>query len=282
MKRSVLAVLVLGLFGQTAQAEKPEVIYGWKHSLVGALGLTQVAFKDWQQGGEDALAWTLALEGQSVQDRPKTNWTTSSKFAFGQTKLGDQGTRKTDDKIDIETVFTYKIDVYVNPYAAATLKTQFARGYQYDKTGKRTATSAFLDPAYLTQSAGVGYQPVPKVKTRLGLALREVLTSDFPHYADDPETKDEIEKTKVEGGVESVTNAEWSLAQNLLLRSKLELFAPIGSMSDVVMRNDNTIAAKVSEYITVNLNVDLINDKTASSKMQVKEVLSLSLSYTFM
>ena len=148
MKRSVLTVLVLGLLGQTAQAEEPEVTYGWKHTLVGALALTQVAFKDWQQGGEDALAWTLALEGQSVQERPRTNWVTSSKLAFGQTKLGDQGVRKTDDKIDLETVLTYKLDLDIDPYVAATLKTQFAKGYQYDDAGNRTATSKATPKEY--------------------------------------------------------------------------------------------------------------------------------------
>jgi len=66
------------------------------------------------------------------------------------------------------------------------------------------------------------------------------------------------------------------------MKRSMFVVLPLKSMSDVVMRCDNTIAAKVNKYITANLNVQLINDKTASSKMQVKEVLSLSLSYTFM
>ena len=36
----------------TAAAPK----YGWVHSLVGSLTMTQVAFTDWTQGGENALA----------------------------------------------------------------------------------------------------------------------------------------------------------------------------------------------------------------------------------
>jgi len=277
----VLVASVL-LFATDAQGQgQDQFVCGWKHSLVGAVALTQVAFKDWKQGGEDALAWTFTSEGKSVNDRTRTNWTTSYKFAFGQTKLGDQKVRKTDDKIDVETIFAHKLGVYVNPYVAATLKTQFAKGFQYDKEGRKTAVSKSFDPAYLTQSVGVGYQPIPQVNTRLGLAVREVVTSAFTSYADDPET-DKTEKTKVDGGLESVTHVEWQLADNLLLRSKVEVFAPAKAVDEAVVRSDNTLAAKVNRYVTVNLNVELVNDKTSSPRTQIKEALILGLSYTFL
>jgi hypothetical protein len=248
---------------------------------VGAVALAQVAFKDWQQGGEDAVAWTFTFDGKSIRDQAKHNWTTSYKLAFGQTKLGDQKVRKTDDKIDLETILTYKLGVYVNPYAAATLKTQFAKGFQYGGDGTRTAVSKAFDPAYLTQSVGVGYQPIPQVKTRLGAAIREVVTRTYTGYADDPDTE-EIEKTKVEGGLESVTDIEWQLADNLLFRSKVEAFAPLKAMDETTVRSDNTLAARVNKYVTVNLNVQLLNDKASSPRTQIKEALTLGLSYTFM
>jgi hypothetical protein len=216
-----------------------------------------------------------------VYDNDKTNWSNAYKVAFGQTRLGDQGLRKTDDKIDFETVLTYKLGGYVNPYAAATMKTQFARGYKYDAPGLKTPLSNFFDPGYLTQSAGVGYQPMPEIKTRLGAALREIFTSEFPRYADDPATVD-TEKTRVDGGLESTTELEWKLDENILFTSKLELFAAFKTLDEVVVRNDNTIAAKVSKYITVNLNVQLINEKRISPRTQVKETLALGLSYTLL
>lgn len=38
--------------------------------------------------------------------------------------------------------------------------------------------------------------------------MREILTSVYTAYSDDPGTP-EIEKTKVDGGIESVTEIEW-------------------------------------------------------------------------
>lgn len=83
-----------------------------------------------------------------------------------------------------------------------------------------------------------------------------------------------------DGGVESVTDAELKLDDNLLFRSKLELFAPVRRISEVTMRMDNTLTANVSKYVVVILNVQLINDVKASTRLQEKEVLALGLSYT--
>ncbi len=272
----ILSLIALSAFAQqpdTTKAKKP-----WTHSLTGGLNLTQISFNDnWAQGGENALAYAVNLLGKSVDDLPKTDWTTSYKFAFGQTKVGSGSIRKTDDKIDLETLLTYKLGTYVNPYVAATLKTQFAKGFDYN-VDPDTAVSKFFDPAYLIQSAGIGYQPIKQIKTRLGAALREVITSQFVGYAGG-------KKTKVEGGLESVTEINWQLQSNLLFTGKLELFDPFKDLEKVVVRSDNTLAAKVSKYISVNFNVQLIKEpgeKVSQGKTQVKQSLALGLSYTFL
>ncbi len=283
MKRiaALLAVAFLCAISASAQqdtvkqitAKQDTVKPPWKHTLVTALTLTQVSFTDWSQGGENALSYAFTAQGQSAQDLERTNWTTSYNFAFGQARLADQGLRKTDDKIDIASILTYKMGTLINPYAGATLKTQFAKGYKYDATGTSTEVSAFFDPAYLTQSAGIGIQASPEVKTRLGAGLREIITSKFTSYAGG-------EKTQVEGGLESVTEVAWKIDDNMLFAAKLELFDPFKAMDVVVVRSDNTLSAKVSKYVVVNFNVQLINEKQISPRTQVKETLAFGISYT--
>jgi hypothetical protein len=251
----------------------------WKHSVVSGLNLTQVAFKDWSQGGENALSYAISVNGRSLREDLSTTWTNTYKFAFGQTRLGIQGLRKTDDKIDIESVISYKIRAFVDPYASVTLKTQFALGHTYDATGAKTAVAKFFDPAYLTQTVGFGYQPIPQVKTRLGAGLREVITSRFHSYADNPATIT-VEKVKVDGGLESVTNIDVQLDENLVFTSKLELFAAFNALDEVILRADNTVAAKVNKFVSVILNVQLINDRRVTPLTQIKETLSLGVSYT--
>jgi hypothetical protein len=284
MKRKIIAVLLISAVNVYAQEKTqppapPPPEYGWKNSLVAGLTLTQVAYRDWVQGGDNALSWTFSADGKSTMDQPETKWSNSYKFALGQARLGSQGLRKTDDRIELESVLLYKAGILVDPYAAATLKTQFAKGYTYDAAGNGTEVSQFFDPAYLTQSAGVAYQPIKEAKTRLGLGLREIITNNFNQYADDPATK-EVEKTSVEGGLESVTNLDWPIDEDLLLTSQFEVFAAFKKFDNPVLRNITNLTAKVSKYVVAIFSVQMIKEPQVSSKAQIKETIALGLSYT--
>ena len=252
--------------------------FGWNHTASGALNLTQVSFKDWASGGSNTLAYSVVLQGSSVRTSERTEWTNNYKLAFGQARLGDQGLRKTDDDIYLESLLIYKMGTYVNPYGAATLRTQFASGYNYD-TKPESEISKFFDPAYVTQSAGVAYQPVPQFTTRLGVALREVVTSQYNRYATDLTTHT-VHKVWTRGGAESVSELNANVAENIQLVGRLELFAPFQSLDRIVVRNDYSIVAKVNKYISTGLTLDIINDVNVSARTQMKQALALGLTYT--
>ena len=260
-------------------AAPPPPVYGWTHGLVSAFTLNQVAFTDWAQGGVNTLSWNATADGKSVDEMEILRWFNGYRLGFGQARMGEQGTKKTDDKIELESMLSYKTGGYIEPYVAATLKTQFAPGYTYDADNVATQVSAFFDPAYLVQSAGLGYQPNKIIRTRFGLALREVLTSQYAAYADDPKTTT-IEKSSVSGGLESVTNIDLPIDENVMFTSQLELFSAFKQMDEVIMRNTTSLAAKVGKYVIVVLNVQLINEKQITPRTQVKQTLGIGVSYT--
>ncbi len=297
MKRLFIAFLLLSCIGQvTAQTDQEKRFrdlaqksgqdtskeYGWKHSVVAGLNLSEVSFKDWAQGGENALSYTVYLNGFSVQNLEQTDWMNSYKLDFGQTRLGSQGLQKTDDDIYFESLLIYKFGLYVNPYVSATLRTQFAKGFVYDQAGNGNEISKFFDPAFLTQSVGAAYQPVPELTTRLGVGLREIVTSQHTHYVDPTLPEPQGNKTKVEGGLESATDLAWNFAENMLLTSKLEIFDAFKQMDHLIVRSDNTITAKVGKYIATSLNVQILNDPNVSPFTQIKQVLALGISYTLL
>ncbi|MGA9119420.1 MAG: DUF3078 domain-containing protein [Bacteroidota bacterium] len=252
--------------------------FGWNHTMLAGLNLTQVSFKDWAQGGENALSYAVYLNGNSTENEEAINWSNTYKFSFGQTRLGSQGIRKTDDQIYFESLLIYKMGVYVNPYVSATLRTQFAVGYTYDDAGNATRVSKFFDPGYLTQSAGVAYQPAAWVKTRVGVSLRETFTSEFKNYAEDPNTH-ELKSTLVQGGVEWVTEIDWNLAENMSLSSRVDIFDPFRNLDRVFFRNDNLITAKVNKIIAASVGVQILNDVNVSPRTQIKQVFALGFTF---
>ena len=281
MKFTLIIVFItmsgLPLFSQESEEKKPE--YGWKKEVVGNLNFTQNKFDNWSQGGEDSWSWQLDINAKFENDQEKYNWTNTGKFSFGQTKVGDADSRKAADEIKLESVYTYKLGEHVNPYAAVTGRTQITDGYQYTDTSK-FAISNFLDPGYFTQSAGVGYKPNDNIKTRLGAALKETVADKYP-FADDP-TTDRIEKSRVEFGAESVTDVEFKVSENILFKSKLELFSTFEAINEVDANWDNLISAKVSEYINVSFNLNLFYDRDISKSRQLKQTLAVGLTYSFL
>ncbi len=283
--RSALTVLIIlafwcgGLQAQEEAAKEPE--YGWQKEMVGGLNLTQTSFDNWAQGGENSLAWQFFLNFKFVNDQEKTNWSNSGKFGYGSTKTGDEDYRKSIDEIKLESVLTYKLNVHVNPYAAANFETQFSGGYNYD-TDPKTQISAFMDPGYFRESVGLGYKPNKIVTVRMGAAMKQTITSDYPvPYADDPDTE-EIEKTKNEFGAELVTDVNWKISENSLFTSKLELFSTFEAFNETDVNWDNVLTTKISKYLSVNLNFKLFYDRDISHRRQIYQSAALGLTYSFL
>ena len=285
MTRLIVVALTIclapGLVLTAASAEEDQLL-GWKNELVFNFNLTQASFDNWAQGGENTLGWQMGLNGKFTHLGARHEWANTAKLAYGMQKVGDEDARKSVDEVKMETVYTYKTGFFVDPYVAATAQTQFSNGYLYEDTGK-TAISGFLDPGYFTQSAGIGRSYGETLRSRLGFAVKETVTDKYPvPYADDPETEDEIEDTKVELGMESVTDLSLTLGENLLFTSKLELFSDLEASNEIDVTWDNLLAAKVQKYVTVSLNVKIFYDRDISKKRQIKQSLAIGLTYALL
>jgi hypothetical protein len=266
---------------KAAKAQADTTPVGWTHAVVAGVNLTQASFTNWAAGGENSLAYSLSLIGRSSSKGEQWDWMNTYKFVFGQARLSDQGIRNTEDEIFLESLLLYKLRVHLSPYASFTFRTQFAPGYKYSNDGSRIQVSQFADPAYITQSVGMAYRPAPEVITRLGIGVRENITSTYRQYADDPKTV-EVEKTRIFGGMEWVTDVNWEFYENMKFASRLELFSPFVTPDKITTRWDNVISAKVNEYINVLVSVQLLYDEVVLPRTQVKEGISIGLSYTLL
>ncbi|MBN2012285.1 DUF3078 domain-containing protein [candidate division KSB1 bacterium] len=275
----LLSVFIIFSTVVIAQDDAPK--FGWKKSVVGDLNLTQTSFDNWAQGGENSFAWQFNFNFNFTNNQENYSWANSGKLTYGSLKAGDEEFRKSIDEIKLESVYTYLMNAYINPFVAATGESQMTAGYKYNDDGTKTQIAAFMDPGYLRESAGVGYSKNDIVKTRLGVALKQTFSSDYP-YADDPETKNEIEKFKNEIGAESVTDLNWKIASNSLLTSKLELFSNIKGVKEIDVNWDNVLSTKISKYVAFNFNVKLLYDKDISAKRQIKQAIALGLTYSFL
>ena len=275
----MIAFLMLVAIGVEAQQKAPE--YGWQKSMILGVNLTQTNFDNWTQGGENTFAWQGNFNFKFINDQEKWNWSNTGKFEYGSSKVGDDQLKKSIDEIKLETVYTYKIGKLLNPFVSASAQSQFTAGYDYSGDTK-TQISAFMDPGYFRESAGIGYKPNETFQTRLGAALKQTVTNDFPApYADNPSTST-IEKFKNEIGLESVTDLQLKISQNSLVTSKLEMFSALTTLKEIDVNWDTVFSTKISKFFSVNFNFKLFYDRDISVKRQIKQAIALGFTYNLL
>ena len=217
MKKFICIMLLLPavVFGKEKSSNDSTSV--WNKQLIAGFNISQVSYSNWVKGGENAVSWTTTMDAKFEKDTKQENWTTTSKLRYGQTKQEDIGIRKTIDKIDFSTAYIYKYRKALNPFISGALRTQFSTGYKYSGT-ERSPRSDFIDPLYLTQSAGAGFIFSKALKVKIGGALKETFASTYAHlgYTDDPDTP-EIEKYKIETGISSVTTFYHKFSKNFLI-----------------------------------------------------------------
>jgi len=268
-------------FGQAKPDPKEEDKIGFFKEAIGSLNLTQSSFDNWTQGGENSFSWQLNFNMGLSWKYPQYDFSNTLKITYGKVRVGTAPSRKSVDEVKLESVFKYKIGLYVNPYASFIGGTQMTRGYNYDDGGK-SPVSDFFDPAYFTQSLGFGYAYRELFKSRMGVALKQTITRNFPvPYTDDPATS-KIEKLRFEYGAQGVTDLKVKFATNILLTSKLEMFSNLKALKEVDVRWDSILSAKVAKYFSVNFNFKLFYDRDISKKRQILQSLSMGLTYTFL
>ncbi len=282
MKKILLTFSLLLFISTGVIAQQDTIIlHQWVPKAGVGLNLSQISLSNWTQGGEDAISWILQGNGSVYYRSELWHFKNDLKLAYGRTKLGSEDFRTTDNELYLESVVSRNIGWVVDPYFSNTVRTAIASGYIYDND-TTVEIANFFDPGYLTQSLGFTYDPTPSFSTRLGFALQEVITNKYTQYSDDPETMDEVEKLKVETGIESVTSAEYTVMENVLLKSKLRLFSRFESFDVWDVRWDNAVVAQVNEYINVSFVFLLIYEEAQIQKTQIKEALQLGITYTIL
>jgi len=272
----LLAFFTIVTFAQEVAEEKKDTL--WTPRGVVGINLSQVAFANWQQGGQNSLSFTFfSLLGLDYIGDP-WKWSNGLKFAYGRTKFGDEEYRTNDNEIFFESTLIYHIGWAVSPYAGLTARTAVTKGFNYDSIPSLQIVD-FMDPFYLTEALGFIYDQIPNFSTRLGVGMKQTFTKEFTSYSDDIETLTEIETFKNETGIESVTEYKLEFLENMSYLTSLRLFGTFDDMSVWDVRWDNIIAAKVNDYISVTFNVLLVYDEDESIQRQLKEALQLGISY---
>jgi len=253
---------------------------GWNMSGNVGVNLSQTAFSNWAQGGSNSLAYSIFTNMEGVYFSFPWKWHNRLNVTYGRTKLQDVGYRTTDNDIYFSNVASRNIGWAVDPNISVTFRSAITKGYNYNVEPVVQIVD-FFDPGYLTEAIGFTYDKNKIVTTRLGIALQQTFANKFALlYTDNPATSAEIEKFKLDTGIESVTDIKYEFLTNMTYNSFLRLFTRFNSLDVWDVRWNNIITAKINDYINVNFTVTVVHEISQTRRTQVREALQLGFSYT--
>jgi hypothetical protein len=270
----------------------------WMYDASARLNFSQAAYKDWEEGaGNNSLALAAGLGGEAARRGERWIQAHELRLSFGLINQEGQELRKAEDEILWNSSVRYEGDDFFrlfNPTIAADLRTQFAKGFDYtsnpfsgevseddprSRLEEPVQTSAFFAPAFITQSLGLTYEPFPDFTMRLGGAAKQtvVVEEDFRVLYG----VDEADAVRFEAGAEFASEFDRRLTENIRYRSQLNVFFSFNQTEDPPdARWDNTINLKVNDWLSTDLQFVALFDRDITNAIQLKETISVGVSFT--
>lgn len=255
----------------------------WESRLTSRLSVSQAAYKDWQEGGLNTLAFTTSLDGATEHIGDRWVQAYDMKLAIGYLNQEGREIRKSEDRIRLQANLQYNGDDFFrrfSPTIAADLRTQFASGFDYEEDPP-VETSSFFAPATLTQSLGLTYDPYESLALRLGVASKQTVVTeeDFRRFYGVAEDN----LVRAEAGGQFAAALDQRLSENIRYRSQLDVFFAVNQLEnppDVIW--ENVINMEVNNWITTDLEFVALYDKDTTDAIQLKEVISVGMSFTIL
>lgn len=129
----------------------------WKKKNKITFNLNEVAFVNWNAGGDNSVAVLTAARFERNYAFRYVSWENALDLRFGLNMREGQGVRKTDDALRFTSTFGYRSDTISKWYTSGKLNfnTQMADGYKYPNT--ETPISRLMAPGYLFLGVGTSY-----------------------------------------------------------------------------------------------------------------------------
>ncbi|TVQ70615.1 MAG: DUF3078 domain-containing protein [Balneolaceae bacterium] len=292
-----LSLAVSSVHAQTEPAPPPDTegpeteevaASNWERSLRASLTGTQATYRNWSQGGTDNLAVLGSTAYTSEYSRDRYGYKLDINLRYGQTRVGDGDFIKSDDRIRIRNQASRKFrDERLSAIFNLNFESQFDKGYKNpvpEEGEQRELISRFMAPAYITQVLGLSYKPVESLRMEGGVAMKQTIVA----VTDENLSRryfgvgNEDQNFRNEAGLSLLVGYERRVMENIFYSGYVETFTNVNrslNYTDVLFVNE--ITGQINRYISANVEFVLAYDREIEPDLQVKQIISLGLSYSF-
>ena len=286
-----IALAFLGVGTVSAQTETAEGTSPWTREGNLGLKLTQVSLTNWAAGGDNSVAFDFQGAYQANYKKGKHLWNNRLELAYGLNRTGEDGTKKANDKIYLNSNYGYSIAKSWYASAFATFQTQFSPGYDYS-ISKDISVSEFMSPAYLTTGLGFTYEPnkiftvvLSPASWRGTFVLNDRL-SDEGAYGVDPG-----KHLLSSFGANLKGEVRYEFMKNMTVYSRLDLYSDyLHKPQNIDVNWEVQINMAINKWFSTTLTTNLVydddvkiaqKDGTKGPRVQFNEILGVGLQFNF-
>jgi hypothetical protein len=262
---------------------------GWKRKGNLIFLFNQSNFNNWLAGGENNMSGNVGVNYDFNYKKNDLTWDNKVIASYGllQTKNTDFQ-KKTDDRFEYNSVLGKKAVGYWYYSFFANFRTQFAKGYVYDKdaNGKETRTeyTNIFSPGYLTFGPGMFWKKSDNLKINLAPLTSKVtyVDRDFTLANEKYFGVQEGRSYRYELGFYASAYYKLDIMANISMENTLNLYSNyLEDPKNIDLDYTLAVVMRINRYLTTNLVVQTIYDDNAFNGFQTRQIFGLAANYGF-
>ncbi len=283
MIRTCIAVCLLSVIAH-AQSDS-----SWKTKGTITLTLTQVALKNWSAGGQNTIGVAGLLNWRSLYTGRSDRWETTLDMGYGLTKLADLPFRKSDDRFILISTYGRRLPDSALSYAVQLdARTQLSDGYQYPTDSTETLISSLFAPATINLGLGGTYAPTDGVSITLMAATGRAVFVLDRRLQNGSLGVDSGKATHFQFGASLNATIVTELMENVLLNTKLAVFAPYDAFGSQVVNWNTVLTFRINKYLSASFALDVAydprliltrDDGSRGPATQLRNVLGIGIAF---
>ena len=295
MNRTIIVVLCIGfmsLHAQKSESQAKDPVGGlWSYSGKASLLFNQTAFSQWASGGVNNISLGFSVDYEVHYRENGWSWDTKSSGSYGLSYIqGDKFLKKTNDRLEINSLLGKEFSDTWSYSTILNFKSQIAHGYRFgtNEEGEETRSlrTQFFSPAYLQFGVGLYWKKSTDLWLNIAPFTQRITFVSRQFTQDLAEDKAYFGVSKgnshlFELGASVSGFYKFEVLENIFIENRLALYTDyLGKPKNIDLDYSLTATMKVNEYISTQLEVQLVYDDNAVKNLQSREVFGVGLSLT--
>lgn len=282
MKKTFLYFCIIaGIFSAHSQEETNDTIKLWTKKGNTNLLFSQSAYnKQWLGGGTSNIAGNFGLNYDFNYKKDRVVWDNKFILSYGLSKIkGDLKTAKTDDRIELNSLWGKKVSGQWYYSAYFNFKSQMDSGF--DKDYNRI--SHFFSPAYFQIGPGMLWKKNDNLSVNFAPAAAKLILVDR-QFTQGGSSFGVLQgdTSRFEFGASIQAYYKVNVITNVSIENRLNLYSNyLDKPENIDVDYQMNVVMKINKYLSANVALQAIYDDNSIKAVQVKEIFGLGFNYNF-